>query len=236
MKGKAKAPFRPSKKTLQSEASIEAILDATKYLFVTQGFHSTRIDDIAKRAGLTKGAVYFHFKDKEALLKALLDRVRDTILEPLVAKVETGDDSRPTDRLVAFLHHEASIASRDPAMLLLPIVVSIEFNGRGNEIDKYVQAGYRRIERMLERVLQEGVQAGEFRNDISPHEQANILVALNDGMMLAWLRRSNELDGIALMRAMRATLWHGISAPGYLKEAAERNAVAPYVKLAKIHP
>jgi AcrR family transcriptional regulator len=177
--------------------------------------------------------VYFHFKDKQAVLKALLDRVRSTVLEPLIRNVESGTGT-PTGRLTAFLHHEARVASQDPAMLLLPIIISMEFDGRGNEIDKYVKGGYRRIERMLERVLQEGVEKGEFRNDISPREHANILVALNDGMMLAWLRRGHRLDGAALVRAMRTTLWQGISAAGQVEQSDRRNADKPYLKLAMI--
>lgn len=233
MKGKAKAVARPRRKVDRRQASVEAILDAAKHLFVTRGYHGTRIDEIANRVGLTKGAVYFHFKDKEAVLKALLERVRNVVLEPLIRNVENGA-GRPADRLIAFLHHEARVASQDPAMLLLPITISIEFDGRGDQIDKYVKGGYRRIERMLECVLQEGVESGEFRDDISPREHANILVALNDGMMLAWLRCGQRLDGAVLMRAMRATLWHGISAPGQVRQSDKRNADRSYLKLAMI--
>ena len=80
---KEKVAARPTRKADHGQASIEAILEAAKLLFVTRSFHSTRIDEIGNRVGLTKGAVYFHFKDKEAVLKALLDLVRNVVLEPL---------------------------------------------------------------------------------------------------------------------------------------------------------
>ena len=95
MKGKVAA--RPTRKADQGQASIEAILEAAKHLFVTRGFHSTRIDEIGNRVGLTKGAVYFHFKDKEAVLKALLDRVRNVVLEPLICNIESSAGTPPTD-------------------------------------------------------------------------------------------------------------------------------------------
>ncbi len=58
------------------KASIKAVLDSALGLFVTQGYDATSMDDIASRAGLTKGAVYFYFKDKVSLLHALLERAR----------------------------------------------------------------------------------------------------------------------------------------------------------------
>lgn len=226
-------PRRQTKKELQSEASIEAILQAAKYLFVTRGFHGTRIDDIASRVGLTKGAVYFHFEDKIAILKVLLDRVRNDIIDPLVEKLGNLTNS-PSERLMVYLSHGASIASKDPTSVLLPIVIAIEFKATDDGVGKYVHAGYRRLVRMLERVLQEGIVAGEFRNDISAREQAYVLVALNDGMMLTWLRNNKDLDGATLVRQVRSTLWHAISAPGLVRKSAKRNAELPSVELSVI--
>jgi len=223
-------PRRQTKKEQQSEASIEAILQAAKYLFVTKGFHGTRIDDIASRVGLTKGAVYFHFEDKIAILKVLLDRVRNDILDPLAEKLGNSTES-PSERLMVLLSHGASIVSKDPIAVLLPIVIAIEFKATDDGIGKYVHAGYQRLARMLEHVLQEGIAAGEFRSDISAREQAYVLVALNDGMMLTWLRNNKNLDGITFLRQVRSTLWHAISAPGLITKTAKRNAELPSVEL-----
>ena len=54
------------------ERSTEQVLAAALGLFVTRGYGATSIDDIARQAGLTKGAVYFYFKGKSALLLDLL--------------------------------------------------------------------------------------------------------------------------------------------------------------------
>ena len=53
--------------------------------FDARGFLSTRIDDIAQRAGLSKGAVYLYFESKEALLYALIERE----VTPVVHRLET---------------------------------------------------------------------------------------------------------------------------------------------------
>lgn len=51
------------------------LLDAAEYLFQAQGVSGTSLQDIALRAGATRGAVYWHFKDKSDLFNAMMDRV-----------------------------------------------------------------------------------------------------------------------------------------------------------------
>ena len=53
------------------------MLSAALKLFVSEGYENASIDEIAAQAGLTKGAVYFYFKGKLALLHALLDEALD---------------------------------------------------------------------------------------------------------------------------------------------------------------
>ena len=52
--------------------STELVLASALKLFVSRGYRATSIDDIARQAGLTKGAIYFYFKGKSALLLSLI--------------------------------------------------------------------------------------------------------------------------------------------------------------------
>ena len=55
----------------------KAILASAKRLFSRRGFESTSLSDIAKYAGVTRGAIYWHFENKEELLLALLDSIEE---------------------------------------------------------------------------------------------------------------------------------------------------------------
>jgi AcrR family transcriptional regulator len=61
----------------------QAIIEAAFETFIEQGFAATRLDDVAKRAGVAKGTIYLHFKDKQALFEEL---VRSAIV-PLAARL-----------------------------------------------------------------------------------------------------------------------------------------------------
>ncbi|KQT26933.1 MAG: TetR/AcrR family transcriptional regulator [Bradyrhizobium sp.] len=71
-----------AKQAERRAATIEAILAAARRLFGTQGFAATTMDEIAGAAGIAKGAVYHHFKTKEAVFEAVFDQVsRDLVIE-----------------------------------------------------------------------------------------------------------------------------------------------------------
>jgi AcrR family transcriptional regulator len=83
----------PRPRAQKSAARREAILGAALDEFAAQGFQAARMDDVARRAGVGKGTIYLHFRDKEALFQ---DLVR-TMLVPLVAGLEAA---RPGDQPV----------------------------------------------------------------------------------------------------------------------------------------
>ncbi|MGY8634829.1 helix-turn-helix domain-containing protein [Bradyrhizobium sp. 14AA] len=71
-----------AKQAERRAATIEAILTVARRLFGTQGFAATTMDEIAEDARIAKGAVYHHFKTKEAVFEAVFDLVsRDLVVE-----------------------------------------------------------------------------------------------------------------------------------------------------------
>src|SRR4030081_1503136 len=65
----------------------ERILDAATRVFATKGYHGTLVDEIALEAETSKGGVYFHFPNKQAIFLALLDRLADILRERIEAAV-----------------------------------------------------------------------------------------------------------------------------------------------------
>lgn len=88
----------------RAEARPDEILDAALAVFTEKGFDAARVDDIAERAGLSKGAVYLYFDSKEALLRGLIERE----VAPVAMRLKTladsgGDDPKATLRLIVSL-------------------------------------------------------------------------------------------------------------------------------------
>jgi TetR/AcrR family transcriptional regulator, acrAB operon repressor len=60
----------------EAQATRDSLIDAAEQLFQRQGVSRTSLQDIAEAAGVTRGAVYWHFEDKSALFNAMMERVR----------------------------------------------------------------------------------------------------------------------------------------------------------------
>lgn len=190
------------------EQSTEQVLESALKLFVCDGYGSTSIDDIARAAKLTKGAVYFYFKGKSALLLELLgqsSRLYDAVFTRMRDSGLTA-----TEQLNIFVDWWAEVGVENKELLLLPILMSLEFFGRDEEVERCVQSMYQRYHDEIERVTALGQSTGEFDSSLSPHERAAVLVAFTDGMLLEWYRFSDRLDGGILARSARAQIFDGL--------------------------
>jgi AcrR family transcriptional regulator len=85
----AAAEERGPKFRRRAEARPDEVLDAALDLFIERGFANTRVEDIAARAGLSKGAVYLYFPSKEAVLEGIVRRAIVPIAANAVHLVET---------------------------------------------------------------------------------------------------------------------------------------------------
>ncbi|QAU46218.1 TetR/AcrR family transcriptional regulator [Bradyrhizobium guangzhouense] len=79
--GEGAAPV--SNRATRAAERRDAIVAAAMEEFITRGFAATRLDDIARRAGVAKGTIYLHFKDKESMFEELVR----TVIVPVVAKL-----------------------------------------------------------------------------------------------------------------------------------------------------
>jgi len=200
---------KTNRKEEQRSASTDRILQSALELFVNNGYHATSVDTIGDRAGLTKGAVYFYFGSKTAIMLRLLDDAELIIVDP----VEAGSrlpGVPALDKLIAFLNEQAKIALEHPQHLLLLILMSIEFYGTNTEIEVRVRSVYRRLYACVESVIHQGQSEGTIRTDIRSHELTSLVMAEHDGILIEWYRRPGELDGRSLTRAVRLALVDGL--------------------------
>jgi AcrR family transcriptional regulator len=204
---------RAGKKAKQRAASTRRLLASALHLFVSKGYRSTNLEQIAGAAKLSKGTVFFYFGSKEAVLLELLKRMEAIVVDEAL---ETGARAGPlaADRIVAFLHHQANLGVTHRDEVLLLILMSLEFDGHEGAVSREIGRIYKRLYAFVEQVIREGQRSGELRADLDPREAAAIIMANHDGTFLEWYRRSGSLKGTSLVRALREVVLTGIKARG----------------------
>ncbi len=208
---------------------MDLLLQAALRLFVSQGYRSTNLEQISGAAQLTKGAVYFYFGSKETVLLELLRRVQDVVVDQAIEAVAQASGTA-TDRLIAYVHYQASLGITHRDEVLLLILMSLEFKERDGEVQAFIRELYARQRSFIDAMIAAGQKSGEFRNDVPVREMSAIVQALDDGTFLEWFRRSDHLSGADLTRGLRTTMLNGILAQ---PQAPARPKRAPAAKTAK---
>ncbi len=97
----------------ESEATCAALLDAAEREFAVKGVAHTTLNDVACAAGLTRGAIYWHFKDKSALVQAMCDRVF-LPMQTLLNEISAASAYDPLAALRQMMLHMLEQVSRNP--------------------------------------------------------------------------------------------------------------------------
>lgn len=146
------------------EARHEEIIAAATDVFATAGFARTKLDDVARRAGVSKGTLYRYFDSKDALFRAM---VRANVVTVVTAGEELIRAHRGTSRdLLALLIRRLWDHLRDPTRARIARLVHSELHEFPELARFYFDEVILRGRRMIQSVLDRGVASGEFRADL----------------------------------------------------------------------
>lgn len=178
----------------EAAATREALLDAAEAVFLENGVARTSLEQIARHAGMTRGAVYWHFKNKADLFRAMLERVRmpfqeliDEIGDPELANTPLEAIrlachrgllrlEQPRYRRVhaILIHHCEIFSDIDPLAMQNEIA-----NDCGDALQEYFANAATR---------------GQLRADISPALATSMMQACLGGLFHDWLRNHERFS------------------------------------------
>lgn len=154
--------MKPTPRRRRPEARPDEILDAALSVFAEQGFTAARVEDIARRAGLSKGAVYLYFPSKEAMLNALVEQSAGALAKAAEKLVALGAPKDPEAALRSLVFMLVT-AMTDPDISAAPRLVLTEAQ-RFPEIAQYYRTHVLDIARgALKALLAAGIAGGNFR-------------------------------------------------------------------------
>lgn len=158
----------------RKDARPAELTAAALALFVERGFKATRLEDVAARAGVTKGTLYLYFKDKEALFAAV---VREGVLPNMIQaeqfiRAHQGSTADLIRQLVRFWwHHVGSTPIGG-----LPKLMFAEATNFPDLCRLFLDEIFNRGQTLLASVVRRGIASGEFR-DCDPRYIARLIVA-----------------------------------------------------------
>ena len=157
----------------RKEDRPQEITAAALHAFAEKGYAATRVDDVAKKAGVSKGLLYLYFKTKEDLFKAVIRSFVVPRIDALRDIIDNADMSSEEFLRGPFLEFAKTLPG-SPISILVRLMISegpkhpdlLQFYW-----DNVISRGLAAINELLER----GVQNGEFRHSVI-NEQPHLFV------------------------------------------------------------
>lgn len=172
----------------------DRILDAAVRVFAKEGFHATKVSDIARAAGVADGTIYLYFKSKEELLVSLFEDRVERLLRYLGSELEKIDSVPQKYRRIVELQLGIFQDERE-----LAEVVTIILRESTKLIKEFAAPKFMEYLDAIAKVVAEGQARGDFRSDVSPHLVARATFGALDGIALTWAVGRGEPE--ALTRA-----------------------------------
>ena len=182
-----------SRRKAESERTREAILDAAETQFLAQGVSQTTLAHIAAAAGVTRGAIYWHFEDKSAVFDALLERVRIPLDEIVDDSVQRLGHS-PSQCLRDIAHNALGAICHN---LTLQRAVTIilhrcekleDDHPRICMITQLSEYSEGQVEKLFEKARKEG----HLRTDLTPASARRQFHSFMIGICFDWLKDTQQ--------------------------------------------
>ncbi len=170
----------------EAEQTRKTILEASLRVFSTKGYARSRLEDVAKEAGVTRGAIYWHFDNKADLFSSAViesvsgyrKRLTDILLSPL----------SPLLKIRTLMKEWLATLEEDEAYRTL-----VEMTLTKTEFDDQTREGVRewfgfvdRVQEAIVDLIREGIDTGEIHGGIKPEVAGLALIAYLNGIEETW--------------------------------------------------
>ncbi|NNG22568.1 TetR family transcriptional regulator [Telluria aromaticivorans] len=195
----------------EAAATRDSILDAAEKLFAEQGVSRTTLQHIASEAGVTRGAIYWHFLDKGALLQAMMERAKMPLEEAMLL-LDTNEGGDPMQDLREYVMTVLRVTASDPKARRVFEIVTLKMEFVA---DAVVMREGRREKQLIwmqrvETRLKQAKALGSVRQDLDPVTVANGMWIIMDGLIRNWLFDTDAYDLVELGGAVMDTYLSGL--------------------------
>lgn len=200
----------------RKEARPQELLDAALELFVEKGFAATRSEEVAMRAGVSKGTLYLYFPSKEELFKAVVRQNLSTLIAEGQGLLE-GFEGSTSELLACLMEAWWTRVGNTPASGIFKIMMS-EARNFPDLAQFYVDEVVMPSRDLIGRTVQRGVDRGEFRplpiEDVVHALIAPVLfLAMHKHSLGACGVTGMELDAESFIRTQMELVLRGLERP-----------------------
>jgi len=182
------------------------LLETAIEVFAGRGYQATTMDEIAERAGVSKGMLYIYFKNKETLFGAVFRWYGQIISETMESAISGIDNEIEQLQRIASAWGQIAVEHRDYVPLFLDFWAAASVKGMRSDYADDLAHMYEEYRTLIIEIIERGKKNGRFKQDADARAAAYLLVGGMDGIFIqSWLSQPQGLDEI-IKQSMRMLL------------------------------
>ena len=180
----------------EAEKTYQALLEAAVELFVDQGVATTTLNQISKKAGVTRGAFYWHFSDKSDVIKALWQTFTLPKLDPILARMIDLPKEGAADSFHQIIDDMIDLFLGDQKMgkALFIIMHNMEFSDKDEALLEYTCGQHQRFQKGTEEAFQHMARMDVLKPGMDPNHASLGFICLLQGLLNKHLLPFTEID------------------------------------------
>jgi TetR/AcrR family transcriptional regulator, fatty acid metabolism regulator protein len=190
----------------RNKPKFKQIIEAAVIVIAENGYHHAQVSKIAKQAGVADGTIYLYFKNKEDILISLFQEKMGNFIEKIQNEIE--GISCPTEKLYVLIEKHFQLLAADRH---LAIVTQLELRQSNKELRLRINEVLKGYLKVVERILLEGIEKGEFRKDLDVRLARQMIFGTIDETVTTWVMNDQKYDLVTLAKPVHQLLTKGCS-------------------------
>jgi AcrR family transcriptional regulator len=163
----------------------EELIEAAIKLFLAKGSAGTTTNELAGAVGVSKGALYWHFKGKDDLIRGVIDKYASEFIGEFDKRMKACKGNFVT-RFKEFYNFTIEFSVDHGEILLVFTILLMEFAGRSNDLATRMKKEHLQYNHIIQGLIEDGIKDGSVPKEVDPPIHAAFIAGTLIGSLLNW--------------------------------------------------
>ncbi|MCP3030515.1 TetR family transcriptional regulator [Halobacillus sp. A1] len=173
----------------KNKPKYKQIIDAAVVVIAENGYHSSQVSKIAKKAGVADGTIYLYFKNKEDILVSLFQDKMGQFIEKIEHETTSGQSAEEKLLTLVETHFEQLAADHH-----LAIVTQLELRQSNKELRYKINNVLKKYLAVIDNIVDEGIQEKLFRNNLNRRLVRQLIFGMMDEAVTNWVMKEQKYN------------------------------------------
>ncbi|RPF55426.1 TetR/AcrR family transcriptional regulator [Aquisalibacillus elongatus] len=188
-----------------TKPKYKKIIDAAVEVIAENGYHSSQVSKIAKRAGVADGTIYLYFKNKEDILVSVFQEKMGQFIERIENQI--NDHETADKKLYSLIEMHFRQLAEDPH---LAIVTQLELRQSKKELRLKINEVLKRYLALVDDILKEGMEEGVFHSHLNIKLVRQIIFGMLDEIVTNWVMKEQRYDLVDQAKEVHFVISNGL--------------------------